>query len=272
MKHISLKQLLESTIQEGPAEEQELKNLLKQDYEMFVKKLGDNIKDPKFLAAIKVVADENPIQTSDTSIPVTQLMPTQNEIDVDKSLKFPLTDPTSAERILKGGTVEIIGPIITGGGGKFIIDGHHRWSQAYVINPEVKITGTDITNINKPLDGLKVTQLGIAADTGKLEPQPVKGSNLLNMGETDLKTYVINTIADPSVVNIFKKYGKGDSPELIADYIWNNVQQMQNNNRPVSGAPKRDLMPQTDDAPQWKNNAPALTSEQKRWRRIAGLS
>ena len=83
MKHISLKQLLESSIQEGPAEEQEVRDILKQDYESFVSKLGDNINDPKFRQAIKVAASDNPIHTTDMAPAVAELKPTQNEIDVD---------------------------------------------------------------------------------------------------------------------------------------------------------------------------------------------
>jgi hypothetical protein len=38
---------------------------------------------------------------------------------------------------------------------------------------------------------------------------------------------------------------------------------MQGSNKPVDGAPKRDIMPQTDDAPKWKDKAPALESYKK---------
>ena len=92
-----------------PKIEKELKNILKADYPTFVQKLGDNIKDPKFIQAIKSIADKDPIQTTDISPKVTALKPTQNEIDVDRSLKFPLTDAQSAAVCLKGGTVSING-------------------------------------------------------------------------------------------------------------------------------------------------------------------
>ena len=210
--------------------ETELKNILKSDYTTFVQKLGQNINDPKFKEAIKTAADKDPIKTSDIDAPVKNLKPSQNEIDVDKSLKYPLTDTTSAESLLKGGTVAIAGKkIVTGGGGKFIVDGHHRWSQAYVINPDIKISALDISNITNPIDGLKSTQLGIAADIGKVPVASVQGSNLLKMGEKELKAYVIKTITD-EVLEVFKKYKKGDTKEAVADFIWNNVKQMQTNN------------------------------------------
>jgi len=251
--------LIEKKLQAlNEAEDTELQDILKADYPTFVQKLGDNINDPKFREAIKSVADKTPIKTSDINPKVTALKPTQNEIDVDKSLKFPLTNATSAAVCLKGGAVSIAGKnIVTGGGGKFIIDGHHRWSQLYCMNPDASITAMDITNITDPIAGLKATQLGIAGDIGKVPTATVEGDNLLKMGEDALIAYVKKTIT-PEVVDVFKKYNKGDNAEAIGAYIWKNVQQMQQNNQPVSGAPGREIMPQTDDAPNWVKDAPVV--------------
>jgi hypothetical protein len=257
--------------------EKELKDILKADYPTFVQKLGDNIGDPKFREAIKYIADKNPIKTTDISPKVTDLKPTQNEIDVDKSLKFPLTNAQSAAVYLKGGAISIAGKnIVTGGGGKFIIDGHHRWSQLYCMNPEASITAIDITNITDPIAGLKATQLGIAGDIGQIKTATVQGQNLLKMGKNALVKYVVKTIT-PEVTEVFKKIigvdklsavsGIKNTNEtisqmefntlkpLIANYIWKNVEQMQQNNQPVSGAPGRGIMPQTDDATNWPDDA-----------------
>ena len=80
------------------------------------------------------------------------------------------------------------------------------------------------------------------------------GVNLFTVKEDVLKKYVIDRIQD-SVVNVFTKYNKGGTPEEIASYIWGNVQRMQKENKPVTNAPERQLMPQTDDAPNWKDKA-----------------
>jgi hypothetical protein len=261
---------------EDDATDQKVKDILGASYPEFVQKLGDNIKDPKFVAAIEKFSKENPVQTSDKNVPVTELQPTQNEIDVNKSLIYPLTNPKSASELLKGGDVAIARKkIVTAGGGKFIIDGHHRWSQAYVINPEISIAALDITNIDDGIDGLKATQMGIAASIKKVPTASVKGSNLLKMGENELKAYVKDTITK-EVMKEFVKAGKvkvnsnKDADNLsdknlnqVANFIWENVKQMQGGNQPVSGAPKRDIMPQTDDAPNWDAKAPALESYKK---------
>jgi hypothetical protein len=254
-------------------ENQDLKDLLKMDYPLFVKELGDNVKDPKFINAIKSLSDKHPLNFRTVDPVVGKLKPTQNEIDVDKSLKFPLTNPTSAKVCLDGGVIAVAGKrIITGGGGKFIIDGHHRWSQVCALNPEAKIAAIDLSDIKDPMKALKATQLGIAADLGKIDTQKVEGQNLLKMSKDALIAYVIKTIT-PEVLEVFKKAGKGDSAEAVAQFIWSNIEKMQQNNQPVSGAPERGLMPQTDDAKNWQDLAPNVDAikEINRLQKLAGL-
>lgn len=252
----SLKKLVNEVkmkLNEDEAQE-ELKSLLKKDYPTFVKELGDNIKDPKFLAAIKSLSSDMPVKTSAITPVCTDLQPTQNEVVMDKSLSYPLKDAASAEACLKGGVVAPAGrSIVTGGGGKFVIDGHHRWSQVFCLNPDAKMKAIDLTDIKKPLEALKATQIGIAAQTGAVPTAAGGGVNLFQVGESELKKYVIDNIQEP-VIEVFKKYEKGDTPEAIADYIWGNVETLKKTSPPVSGAPKRDVMPQTDDAPEWVDN------------------
>ena len=254
-------------------EEQELKDLLKIDYPLFVKELGDNIKDPKFIDAIKSLSDKHPLNFKSAAPKVGDLQPTQNEIDVDKSLKFPLTNADSARICLKGGLIAVAGKrIITGGGGKFIIDGHHRWSQVCALNPEAKIAAIDLSDIKDPMKALKATQLGIAADLGKVPTAQVEGNNLLKMGKDALISYVEKTIT-PEVIEEFKKAGKGDNAKSIGEFIWTNINKMQKDNQPVSGAPQRGIMPQTDDAKDWQDLAPNVDDikEIARLKKLAGI-
>jgi hypothetical protein len=49
---------------------------------------------------------------------------------------------------------------------------------------------------------------------------------------------------------------------------------MQTNNQPVSGAPERGIMPQTDDAKDWQDLAPnvdAVKEEINRLQKLAGI-
>jgi hypothetical protein len=254
-------------------EEQDIKDLLKMDYPLFVKELGDNINDPKFKEAIKSLSDKYPINFKTVNPIVGELKPTQNEIDVDKSLKFPLSSAESAEVCLKGAVIAVAGKrIITSGEGKYIIDGHHRWSQVCAINPNAKIAAIDLTDIKDPFNALKATQLGIAADLGKVPVAEVKGTNLITIGRDDLVAYVEKNIK-PEVIEVFKKYKKGNDAKSIGEFIWTNVEKMQKDNKPVSGAPKRGIMPQTDDATKWQDLAPNTDTvkESKRLKKLAGL-
>ena len=259
-------------------------------YESFVTQLGDAVADSKVAAVLAAGADDGEpadekITLTDGDIDVTALRPTQNEIALDKSLTYPLTDVKSAESCLKGGTVAIAGKRIITAEGSYVVDGHHRWSQLYAMNKDAKIAVTDMVSkdLKNPLDFLKITQVAIAADLGKVETQTAKGSiNLITISEDQLKKFVIDTITGP-VLDVFKKYNKATTKEEAADYIWTNVQSMQKTSKPVEGAPKRDFMPQTDDATNWKKLAargslnykePFVAAEsinKLRWQRIANI-
>lgn len=273
-RYLQSKGLIKEEEFDGDNFEDKIKDILGKDYPTFVKELGDNIKDKKFQNAIQSLANKAPISIKLMEPTAGDLRPTQSEIDVTSSLVYPLTKAKSAERILRGGVIAVLNSrIITAGGGKFIIDGHHRWAEVCLLNPEAKIAALDITNIKNPIEALKSTQLGIAGEIGKVPTQTVKGTDLLIIGEEELKNYVKNTIT-PEVVKVFNdiigieklssvlgiKDKKLGIKELIANYIWKNVQKFQNDNKPVSSAPPRDFMPQTDTAPGWNEKAPVPSS------------
>jgi hypothetical protein len=270
---IKLIDLLREDENTQDAEENKIKDLLKMDYPVFVKELGKNINDPKFVAAIKSLSVDYPINFMTVNPIVGKLTPTQNEIDVNKSLKFPLSNVESAEICLKGGVIAVAGKrIITSGGGKYIIDGHHRWSQVCALNPDAKIAAIDLTDIKEPFNALKATQLGIAADLGKVPVAEVEGTNLLTIGKDQLISYVEKNII-PEVISVFKKYNKGNDTKSVGEFIWTNVEKMQKYNQPVAKAPKRGIMPQTDDATKWQDLAPNTDTvkESKRLKKLAGI-
>jgi hypothetical protein len=254
--NMKLKSILEED--DNALYQNKLKQIFKQNYPGFVSGLGKFATDPKFRQFVKD-SDVTKSTVKLTAIPVTALIPTQNEIDVDKSLAFPLTKADAAAYALKGGSVKVAAPIIVFNG-KYVIDGHHRWSQLYAINKDAKIVAYNFTNpdIENPLDALKITQVAIvAAGASKIPSQSVKGKNLLKMAEADLKQYVINTIKDPAVEDAFKKAKQLENKESIANYIWENVSSMQSTSQPVPGAPGRGVMPQADDVPGGQKNTVA---------------
>ena len=226
-----------------------LQKIFKQNYAGFVSALGKFAADPKFRQFVKN-SDAEKTNVTLTAIDVTKLIPTQNEIDVDKSLAFPLTKAQAAAYALKGGTIKVASPIIVFNN-KYIVDGHHRWSQLYAVNKDAKIVAYNMTNpeIKSPMDALKATQLAIiGAGATTIPKAEVKGKNLLRMDEATLKQYVVTSTTD-DVAAVFNKMKQLDSKEAIGDYIWSNVAEMQQTSQPVSGAPGRGIMPQADAVP-----------------------
>lgn len=237
-----------------PVEDNKLKSLLGKNYEQFVKELQGNISDPKFLAFIKAglqdgsSPQDDMVKFANINVPCINLIPTQNEIDVDKSIGYPLTR-TDAQTIISyfnGGSFAPGGPIVTCGGGKYIIDGHHRWSQLYCMNPNAQIQAIDMTALSDPILALKVVQLSIASTQGKIVVQTVDKANMLKMSEQQIKDYIAANISE-NAKQAFSQVAQGQDPIAYAQqYIWNNTMKMQQNNKPIGGASKRDFMPQTD--------------------------
>ena len=58
-----------------------------------------------------------------------------------------------------------------------------------------------------------------------------------------------------SVFSVFHDYRKYHCKAEAAHYLWLNVKLMQEKNKPYKGSPSRDIMPQTDQAVDWKKSA-----------------
>jgi hypothetical protein len=196
----SLKWLFEQTepaAEAGGSEEEtpnpelakQIEELWKLPYAEFVEKLKIVAKDPKlraFLAAGRkdgIPGDEG-VTVAAKTIAGSALSPTQSEIDLSNSIAWPFKNPGSIAAFYagpwKGGD-----PIITAGG-KWVIDGHHRWSSAMVFNPNVQLLCIDI-GISDPEMALKMTQAAIATTKGNVPTQAVKaGMNIYNMSFDDI--------------------------------------------------------------------------------------
>ena len=233
----------------------ELRKLLgEQDYVAFVEELGKNIDDPKFMAVLKAGSGDQQKHDDvvhfdhNVSYPCSRLIPTQSEIDVEKSLKYPLTiDSSMVLQYLKGGVFTPGGPIVTAGN-KWIIDGHHRWSQLYLINPAAKISAMNM-RMNDPARALKTAQLAIAAETGHIASSTVEGKNLFTMSKDDFAMWIRTNISQKATDDFAK--GGINGVEAIIDHIWKNAERMKKYNQPIKGASNRGYMPQTDTASGW---------------------
>jgi hypothetical protein len=239
-----------------------LQKLVKEDYASFITDLKALVeKDAdKFTKAVKELAEKNKVTLNQENIPVANLIPTQNEIDIGKSIGFPLGNMNTLEMYLAcaNGTVSIAGiDIIASKNIKdkvttyYVVDGHHRWSQLYFINPDCKISSQVMNGaavLVDPFTSLKSAQLSIAANLHAVPVEEVQGTNLLTVTKTVLENEIKSQlkILKTQFVDVFKKYKKDlDTFEKIFEYLWGNVAKMQKSNQPISGAPLRKLMPQT---------------------------
>ena len=117
----------------------------------FLAKLN-SIKIDSNIKALKNIATHE-VTTSEKNVKVLNLIPTQAEIDIDKSLAYAFKSGSNQIFDFLNASSPLIiknTPIITCSNGKYIIDGHHRWSQMLLINPQADVVCLNI-NLDSPL-------------------------------------------------------------------------------------------------------------------------
>jgi len=195
------------------------------------------------------------IKLTSMSANVGDLIPTQNEISMEKSLKDTLQDADTLKTYFEGGIVQPGDPLVTADNGAYIIDGHHRWSSVYVINPHTQVVAVDLGYVPNPQAALKQTQIAIAAQNGYLQGSTASGDNLYTIDEATFNAAIhdyISTGADEKgVLKVFTKYlgldnqTKDQKYVSIENYLWSNVLRMRADNPYIPGATSREYMPQT---------------------------
>jgi len=254
---MSLAKILINSISEMEDDERrsELKSLLGSGYNSFINRLKSGATDVKTVAALKSGLEDrsysdDKLTISNLNIKVTALKPCQNEIDMTQSLFYPLTDITTATNCLRGSGVVIKEPIIIFKG-KYVIDGHHRWSQVFAVNSNATVLAENLgMPTSDPMKVLAGVQMAIAAKSGTVPTSTVSGTNLFSVSKSALVSFVLGHIK-PEIVSVFSQFNRGSNPGEIANYIWSNIEVMRSTSKPISGAPPRGLMPQTDQAPGW---------------------
>lgn len=195
------------------------------------------------------------------SIPVKNLHPTQNEIDVNASIAWPFKTKENAENnmelFFKGEPVKINFPLITFND-EFILDGHHRWSQTYTFNPDAEMLCFNITQKSgkKTIDeqeALKICQGVLAAKRsidkkGKIPQELVKGANIFKMSEDDVKNKLKEYCEkDDEIADIIRKAEKVKNNDELADKLCDNLMDLRKHNEKyASKGNNRGDMPQTD--------------------------
>ena len=217
----------------------------KKDYDETVDFVDDIVKDPKlkFLLSLGFGGDFSnlKLKLKRTTIPAKRLVPTQNEIGTNETLRY-IIEGKDIDVCFEKSTI-VKKPIVTFQG-TFIVDGHHRWSQIFVTNPDANIVCIDITGNLSPLSMLKAVQCTIGSNTGKLIRKNIQGQNLYDVSEKEISEYLEKNLSESVLENLEMYY------ENPVESLTKNVIQMQRNNTPILNAPDRGEMPQTSKDPE----------------------
>lgn len=143
------------------------------------------------------------------------IIPNQNEVDMEKSLKGPLSldlkpypneDPlTTLHTYLAGGQVTTGGGIIlTAANGTYVLDGHHRWSTLFCINPNTQIQALDVGYVPNPKEGLAETQISVVNRDSQIRSEFVDGNNLFTVSrsvfDATVRGYIDNNNVNAAAV------------------------------------------------------------------------
>ena len=224
-------------------------------YDDYVDTLNKMLEDPKAKTLLEDgfggELGDTKLTFSAKEIPVSQLMPTQSEIDLDKSLKHALVNKESFKKTFTD-PIEINKPIVTFRQ-NYVIDGHHTWLQAIAINPKGKILSFNYDGDISPIQMLKAVQGTIAAvkaddnnNNGKLPSSKVDGPNFFDdsFDEKKIRKYLEDTF-DESLTNIYCKHlDNCKNTKDIIEYLTERLLDIKSNNYPFESAPSRENMPQ----------------------------
>jgi|LakMenEpi03Aug12_release.lakeMendotaPanAssembly.Ray.scaffolds.fasta_scaffold172227_3 hypothetical protein len=242
--------------------------MLKKDLGSFVKELQSAITDPKvqaFLMAAKEdgATDDDVIRIQQNEVPVLSLIPTQNEVFLEKSLNWPFNkQPENIVSYIRDAKGSML-PIIVSG--NYVIDGHHRWSQIFCLNPKGVIPVYNITFEGKsdPTTILKKIHLGIAATRKELPTTGGQSTDTdlfkvaqdgfakwihanLDNNEAALKSFKIVEAEMKSKLQEADDAAAGNNVQFVSNviipYLWKNVLLIKQ--RP--GEYERAIMPQTE--------------------------
>jgi len=243
--------LFEGEYQNFSERKKELVSYLKnKNYKNYIQTLNDMLKDPKLRALIEDgfggEFGDIQLEFSEKVIDVDSLDPTQNEIGLTQSLDYGLKSTKNFTKYFEP-FVEIKHPLVTLNG-RYVIDGHHRWSEIMCFNPKAKVVCINYDGNITPIEMLKITQGAIAATRGKIESHEKHGENLYTMKKFDIKKYIEQNLSD-DVVLAFKTRDNGTFVDRsdVVDYITNNTINLVKNHPLLNNAPNRGLMPQTSD-------------------------
>ena len=173
-------------------------------------------------------AGDEVIAVKETTTKAKDLYATQMEIGFDKSVKDAMTNEFNCvdfafeSKVLMGSKEGRI-PLLTAqvAGKKVVLDGHHRWSLAFMINPEANLSVTEMQMPSGATDedALIIMQMAIAAKAGDVQTKTISGQDLMGVKSDVVKKYVLENIQQEGIDAFEKGDPKLNSAEAIADHM-----------------------------------------------------
>jgi len=155
--------------------------------------------------------DDEAAKVSEGSATIGELVPTQIEIELTKSIAYPLASFKSMKKMISGGVQKIGAPgndtIVKSG--NLIVDGHHRWSSLFsVAGPKGVIAAIDISLPEKDAASvLAIVQTAIAATTdGPVPKAKAGGMNILGKSKDELVKLITSAVGQ-----------SGEAGEILSD-------------------------------------------------------
>lgn len=215
----------------------------------FMEKFKNIADDTKVQAVLKAGRtdghkhDES-IEYHETNLKVADLFPTQAEIGFDQSINTIISDEHGSLKSILEGHPHVGGPIVTYNG-KYIIDGHHRWSQVFAANPKSDIACLNMVGNLSPQAMLVAVQTAVVASSGELPSSNPKGENIFAKLEKEKILEKVKSNLTDKARKVWSEFGF-DGEEAIATNIYNNLEILINDHKPIKDAPGRKDMPQTN--------------------------
>ena len=252
-----------------------------EDYVRFVNLLRKVAKNDHLLNLLRLGYGEGRFARSQTSqskiqIPVLQLSPMQSEIMLENSVAYPFKkEGYDCSGYFVSGPVNYGPNAIITANNKTVVDGHHRWSQVFLMNPyaTIEVLNLEFTKKVNSFTPLRDIQGAIAVETdGNIPSSTAK--NAFNVfadkSEEEVIAAIKSTILDKpntdkcvsEVYDGIEKVVQGEDKEwfekekaenegedgkaqIAVDWIFRNIQLIRKYNQPINNAPDRDYMPQT---------------------------
>tara|TARA_Y100001963_G_scaffold119911_1_gene167395 strand:+ start:1938 stop:2846 length:909 start_codon:yes stop_codon:yes gene_type:complete len=177
--------------------------------------------------------DDEKVSVDPAQVVAKNLTATQAEIGFGNSLADQVQNKYDSTKTALGlnGTPIVMasksGPVpILAYNGKYILDGHHRWSQIMMVNPDGEVLIDNVTGpaLDNEEEALKVMQFAIAATADKVVTKPFEGENLMQANEQQVENFVLKNVTD-EVLQLLVQAGKIEKPDkrLAAQYIAGNL-------------------------------------------------